>query len=94
MRLQERLDIGGRSRRSADARRGPVVAKFVQNRAMQDFLDVTKPARDVGAIEDSMVIDQLHNDPAGRWIDRAVGQRGRQRRDRVDLLGAERAITR
>ena len=65
-----------------------------EDRAVHDLFDVAKPAGDVGSVEHAMVVDQLDDDPAGGRVDRAVGQRGRQRRDRVDLLGTERTVAR
>ena len=96
MGFQERLDVGRRSGRDRpiDPRRGTVVAELVEDRAVHDFLDVAEPARHVRAIKHAVVVDQLDDDPAGCWVDRSVSQGGRQRRDGVDLLGAERTVAR
>ncbi len=60
---------------------------------MQGRLDVAEAAGDVGAVEHAVIVDQLDAD-AALVVDRAEGQGRRQRRDRVELLGAERAVGR
>ena len=95
MGFQKGLDIGRRLGRTIDAGRlGPFVEKFRENRAVHDLFDVAKSASDVGSVEHAMVVDQLDDDPAGGRVDRAVGQRGRQRRDGVNLLGPEGTVAR
>ena len=38
--------------------------QFVQDRAVEGLLDVAEPAGDVGAVEHTVVVDQLDDDVA------------------------------
>ena len=89
MGFQERLDVERWLGRVACCRGSS--QQFGQDRAVHDLFDVAQSAGDVGSVEHAMVVDQLDDDPAGGRVDRAVGQRGRQRRDGVNLLGPERS---
>ena len=80
MRFQQRLNVqNGRSRGLPVAGSRTILSQLIEDRPVQDFFDVAQPAGDVGAVEHSVVVDQLDDHSPGERVDRSVGERGRQR---------------
>ena len=92
MRFEQRLDIRWRLGGHHAGRRRPFIGKFCQNSPVHDLFNVAKSAGDVGSVKHAMVVDQLDDNPARGRVDGTVGQRGRQRRDGVNLLGPQGSV--
>ena len=66
--------------------------QLIANRPVERVFDVAQTTRDIGPVEDPVIVDQLHHDLTRDWIDGTVGQGCGERGDRVQVLGPEIAI--